>query len=477
MTVYNKLKVAILAIISSQSIHAITVDPIQIQSGSGDLLYAEMPFRNSDSTAKIEVGLAEPEDLIRMGVAHQPPGHLNFYTRRSGDGSGVIVITSSRPVVETELNILLKIKEGNNTHIQQIRTPLTRNRLPTAPVTPVSGAEQVLKPQIIVSEKDIQLNLPTSASFNVQSMVPPPMNTPLKNAIATLGDETPKAISVAPVHTPSATSITVTPKAETAISPAATPPTTTAASPQAAHQVQAEPATTVVAPAAVASEPPPETQSTAAVPSQPPADTPQNNAQKNTQTAHQQNKSTTADQNQRHIVQANESLWKIASRIAAQTNQSVPAVMRQIKANNAHAFIQGDINRIRQGVALNLAAGVAPPAAQRNKQPPAAPVTTQKQSAMAKYRLNQAEMSLVAESQLDAAHGASRKDQSQNQTSAELSSKVMTSREKTVKLQKNVSELAMTLQTKDQRIQLLNARLAQLQKQLEQQNRAKKTTQ
>ena len=86
-------------------------------------------------------------------------------------------------------------------------------------------------------------------------------------------------------------------------------------------------------------------------------------------------------------------------------------------------------------------------------------------------------MSLVAESQLDAAHGASRKDQSQNQTSAELSSKVMTSREKTVKLQKNVSELAMTLQTKDQRIQLLNARLAQLQKQLEQQNRAKKTTQ
>ena len=70
MTVYNKLKVAILAIISSQSIHAITVDPIQIQSGSGDLLYAEMPFRNSDSTAKIEVGLAEPEDLIRMGVAH-----------------------------------------------------------------------------------------------------------------------------------------------------------------------------------------------------------------------------------------------------------------------------------------------------------------------------------------------------------------------------------------------------------------------
>ena len=53
----------------------------------------------------------------------------------------------------------------------------------------------------------------------------------------------------------------------------------------------------------------------------------------------------------------------------------------------------------------------------------------------------------------------------------------MTSREKTVKLQKNVSELALALQQKDQRIQLLNARLAQLQQQLQQQNRSKKSAQ
>jgi prefoldin subunit 5 len=46
----------------------------------------------------------------------------------------------------------------------------------------------------------------------------------------------------------------------------------------------------------------------------------------------------------------------------------------------------------------------------------------------------------------------------------------MTSREKTVKLQKNVTQLASALQEKNQRIQLLNARLAQLQQQLQQQN-------
>ena len=84
-------------------------------------------------------------------------------------------------------------------------------------------------------------------------------------------------------------------------------------------------------------------------------------------------------------------------------------------------------------------------------------------------------MSLVADNSLDAAHGKSKKDHLQNQTNAELSTKVMTSREKTVKLQKNVSELALALQQKDQRIQLLNAKLAQLQQQLQQQNRSKKS--
>ncbi len=31
MTVYNKLKIAILAVIASQNIHAISIDPVQVQ--------------------------------------------------------------------------------------------------------------------------------------------------------------------------------------------------------------------------------------------------------------------------------------------------------------------------------------------------------------------------------------------------------------------------------------------------------------
>ena len=94
---------------SSPSIYAITLDPIQIQSAPGDLLYAEMNFQQADPNATLQVSLATPEDLSALGVTHQPPGNLNFYTRQNGQGSGVIVITSSRPVIDPELNIVVKL--------------------------------------------------------------------------------------------------------------------------------------------------------------------------------------------------------------------------------------------------------------------------------------------------------------------------------------------------------------------------------
>ena len=136
MTAYKKLKIAILAIIASQNIHAITIDPIQIQSTPGELLYAEMNFRQADPNAQIQASLATVDELLSLGVAHQPPGHLNFFTRRDGSGNGVITITSSRPLTEAELNIIIKIKEGNATRLQHIKTPLQRSTANTHLVRP-----------------------------------------------------------------------------------------------------------------------------------------------------------------------------------------------------------------------------------------------------------------------------------------------------------------------------------------------------
>lgn len=474
MTVYNKLKIAILAIISSQTF-AITIDPIQVQSGSGDLLYAEMKFRHSDPNARIEVGLAEADDLMSMGVSHQPPGHLNFFTRRSGDGSGVIVITSSRPVVDSELNILLKVKEGSATHIQQVKTVLKRNRSVVEPIS--SGTEKVLTPLMIVSEQDIQLNLPSSAQYQVINTTPVPVSTPQKSNTS-VQLNAPVAISITPSNiTPLVTQKSTPPPMHSVTATSSEKSNATGFSPQVAPITIPTPQPTVQPETKVAVE------QVAPIPEQKQETQKQNpqveekatttNKQSNNQTA--SNKTTKANTADKHVVQANESLWKIASRIASQSNQSVPEVMHQIKANNEHAFIQGDINRIRRGVALNLSPSAQTAAKNTKKQKVIVPPTNQKQSGKAKYRLGQDEMSLVADNSLDAAHGKSKKDHLQNQTNAELSTKVMTSREKTVKLQKNVSELALALQQKDQRIQLLNAKLAQLQQQLQQQNRSKKS--
>ncbi len=489
MTGYNKLKIAILAIMTSHTANAITIDPIQVQSGSGDLLYAEMKFSNSNPNEKFEVGLADADDIQNVGVTTQAPGHLNFYTRRANDGSGVIVITSSRPLIESELNILLKIKEGNATHLQQIKTPLTRGRsnIPT-PMLQAAGNEKPLTPQIIVSEKDIALNLPTSTQY--QSNVPQPLSTS-NTSPASINTDSQRPLTISVVAPPSLQNQTVAVKnttqngaialthsVPTAIEKSAqnnvvsnsTPPQVVAQIPPQPEPIQHKQEKTTQTVEEKTELPKPTTKTAASEKAKSEPIKPKTH-QANKSQNEENNKTTLAtDKTSKHVVQANESLWKIAARIAAETHQSIPDVMHQIKENNRDAFIQGDVNRIRRGAALNLAANYQQVPTTKYKVPSQAPSVAQKQSGAAKYRLDQAEMSLVADNEQSSAQGSAKKNTQVNQTTTELSTKVMTSREKTVKLQKNVTQLASALQQKNQRIQLLNARLAQLQQQLQEQN-------
>lgn len=147
--------------------------------------------------------------------------------------------------------------------------------------------------------------------------------------------------------------------------------------------------------------------------------------------------------------------------------------MQQIKQKNEHAFIGGNINKLRKGANLNLDTVPVEKTvvAEKKTQPAQEPHKPKNQS---KYRLGQAEMSLVAENQKESSQLSANQNTLDPQTSKELSLKVMTAREKTVKLQRNVTDLELALQQKDQRIQLLNARLAQLQKQLQAQHADKK---
>lgn len=505
MPVYNKLKIAILAIITTPTAYALTLDPIEVQSGAGNLLYAEMKFRNADPNARIEASLAESNDLIRLGIGHQPPGHLNFFTRKSSDGSGVIVITSSRPMVESELNILVKIKEGSATHIQQIKTRLNRPAV-AAQKPQMTNKETSLIPQTVVSDKDIALNLPMSTQYNVTSNTSQarvathstPKSAPQVSYSSANTMSVPLAINVSPAPPlNNQTSTQVMPAPVNTVQPAnhQTPDPVNSAVAQSYEQpsiamVQSLPSTLTISETLR----PASTQPTPAISVPKQALSAQQNLSKPVDSPSKAEVKAPAPETAKtsakvrpepkpmhgpalekaHVVQNNESLWKIASRVATQTNQSIPEVMQQIKANNEHAFIGGNINRIRRGVALNLAAANSMPSPKAAKARPMNTTAGQPQSGKEKYKLSQAEMKLVTGTKQDSAQGAAKEKTSKNQTTPELSSKVMTARQKTVKLQQNVSQLSLAIQQKDQRIQLLNARLAQLQQQLQKKNQANK---
>lgn len=446
MTVYNKLKIAIFTIMSSPSIYAITLDPIQIQSAPGDLLYAEMNFQQADPNANLQVSLATPEDLSALGVTHQPPGNLNFYTRQNGQGSGVIVITSSRPVIDPELNIVVKISEGSATRLQHIKTVIKPSS-----IKKTENNENTLSPQFIVNEKDIALNLPESTRYASPTSASTPTDSNGEHSLNISSGNAP-AINTNSSNTLSANSST---QLTQQITTATTPDQTEIKPTSAKTPTNNSPKTPVK-------------NLTAQKKSVPQKALNQNPAKKQSLSSYKG--SATSG---KYVVQRNESLWSIANRIAAKTKQPVAKVMHDIQAQNRHAFIQGDVNRLRQGIALNLAHSptIKP---QQNKPKTDIAHTAKSTSGKAKYRLQQAEMSIVAENNQNSTHGSAKKSTQQSQNNTELAVKVMTTREKTVTLQRSVTKLNQTLRLKDQRIQLLNARLAELQQQLQAQQQTHK---
>ncbi len=450
MTAYNKLKIAIFTIMSSPCAYAITLDPIQIQSAPGELLYAEMNFQQADPNTPLQVSLATQEDLNSLGDNHQPPGNLNFYTRQNGQGSGVIVITSSRPIIDPELNIVVKVSEGNATRLQHIKTVLK-----PSPIKKVAANESPLSPQFIVNEKDIALNLPESTRYTPAETATTVAETPANERNLNISTGTAPALNSSAPATPF-TEKPSTQAPQQTIAAMSTEPSAIEKQPSAPLKPSNDNQTTTVKKAAQAKPVQHKNVLSKITPKKQKISTYKGPAPTG-----------------KYVVQRNESLWTIANRIAAQTKQPVAKVMRDIQAQNRHAFIQGDVNRLRQGISLNLTA------ANTAKAPHTKPKSTEANlakpsSGRAKYRLQQAEMSIVAENSPNSTHGSAKKSTQQGQNNTELAVKVMTTREKTVTLQRNVTKLNQTLSLKDQRIQLLNARLAELQQQLQAQQRTHK---
>lgn len=479
MTAYNNLKIAILAILASQSIHAITIEPVQVQSAPGELLYAEMNFQQSNTEVPLQVGLASNEDLLSLGgAAQQVPAHLNFFVRRSQTGNGVITITSTQPISASELNLVLKIQEGNATQLKRVKTILKRPTVAQPKVQP-NPHEKPLAPIRIVNEQEIALNLPLAASSKI-----PPALTPAKTPVAQ-----PAAVAEKPAIAPAPKPATPTPAAPVPAVTAARPlpqsssvasmgGTTITTTIRGGNQSEAQ---TKVVHSVVKAEPVAEKQ-----PKQDVKAKDQKAATDKKAIPEKTEKKPTANAQQaQYVVQSKDTLWNIASKIAAEQKRPINDVLQDIQRKNAAVFANRSIDRLQLGMVLDLdipsngvAKGSVKPSTKNAEKPveKAKAVATKpaiSKEPTTKYRLNEAEMSLVAE---DKNKAVGNKGEKNLAVPHALAPNVMTARQKSVTLQKNVTQLELALNKKDNRIQILNARLAELQQQLQAQQAKHKST-
>lgn len=534
MPAYNKLKIAILATLSSQNIYALSFDPIEVQSEAGNLLYAEMKFRNANPNLKIEASLADPQDILDLGITSQALGHFNLFTRKYNDGSGAIVITSAYPVFDTQLDLLLKIKEGESTHLRQIRTYL--NGVKTPRHTALSINEKSLQPLSINSEADIALNAPAHLALSTNETALQPLSIDNENDIALSTpinaklriDSLIQASQSIPVEAIESTEIlsantdTIESTIEHSIEPTIerTLVINTGPAPSLGTLTQTENKVqkSITEPYPVAlttlsidtkSESKPANSGNVAILAQsvPIQATLKNESitthvfqelaqlklhenileksaisnknqhtldmsatpvsqYVNLSTAVKTHASAQSNLAQSYVVQPNESLWGISKKIASQSHHSITEVMKKIELNNQHAFVGGNINLLRRATILNLAS---------LEYTASSNASAVSKSNPSKQRINKLKTNSKDPS-IQAYTDPSLKQKTQKSPDSEkLYANFMTAHQKTVRLRGDVSQLALTVQQKDQKVQVLNTRLAALQQQLQRQNQAKKS--
>lgn len=468
---------------------ALTLAPAKIDSSQGEPLYAEIPFFHAQSQSPIQVSIAQPFEYGRPEAFGEAQfSHINFYVRQNEHGNGVIVITSSRPIQESNLDLMLKIKDGAQVRLQhmQSKLPSRIERLQK------SLHATMLTPQIINNAQDIALNLPITKSntntsiekpLAVQYATPPdlgqkqPFTVPRLNidreeiqaVTQQLAPEThqPRAsIPVVIVAEQTAASVTAKKSLEQLSSPSAlSSDNTNHSSPNLTISISRRNAAGELLGSHTIGEPLP-----ALPPIQAKAET----------LAAPKEASSSAETTVQHKVQANESLWSIAQSVATSQNISLQQAMQQIQNNNPHAFINGNANRLKQGAVLNInhafqakqkptttnpkANNITPPAnhtatAQKDRQP----IQTD------------AHMSIVANNKGNVQ--GSDKNSSGQKERHELTVQLKSQRENTLGLQNNIRQLDQKLKEKEQRLALINARLAELEQQLKQRQEQQKNPQ
>ncbi|WEV48639.1 LysM peptidoglycan-binding domain-containing protein [Acinetobacter sp. ESL0695] len=161
MTSYHKLSYAILCLGISQFSHALTFGQPNILSTKAQLLYMEIPYQGAISS-NIQADIADDDDLVSFdSLKAEITSDLNVFLRSTGPNTGVITVTSSRPIYNGDVRFVLKAKDGNGQYLKLIELPFkvthpNQSNAPTVPINkPSIHTDQPLIPITILNERQI----------------------------------------------------------------------------------------------------------------------------------------------------------------------------------------------------------------------------------------------------------------------------------------------------------------------------------
>lgn len=140
--------------LASGSAHALGLGQIQVKSGLGEPLLAEIPVISSDPSELVDLdaGLASPETFTRIGL--EPPvgivADLRFTVGSDAQGRPVIRITTTQPVTQPLLDFLVQVEWGQGRLVREysatVGGPGSVAAQPAAPVqAPIVEAAPVVE--------------------------------------------------------------------------------------------------------------------------------------------------------------------------------------------------------------------------------------------------------------------------------------------------------------------------------------------
>lgn len=128
--------------LASGSAVALGLGQIQVKSGPGEPLVAEIPVISNDPAElrQLQASLASPETFTRIGL--EPPigvvADLRFSTSADASGRPVIRVTTTQPVTEPVLTFLVEVDWGQGRLVREysalVATPSSVAAQPVAPV-------------------------------------------------------------------------------------------------------------------------------------------------------------------------------------------------------------------------------------------------------------------------------------------------------------------------------------------------------